>query len=336
MAQDVRRYFAILFLNEKERNHMKKLCLLFAFLWIAVSIMPFTLVAASSEENTVGKIQIYVSKDACLLLNDKKIDVQGRELYDAAGKPIGSTDLIGSSGRRSYIVNDGTYTVLNSPFVEVQYLKAEGASYVNVGDRIQYDALDASTTCVRVSKCDSKEVTVQALTADHKTLLRDLKKTQNAQNAANNTSPTIVGMFSDKKLSSRTFHILDKGIELALDYSWAFQIVCALILVLFFIAQFFLCVKVKKLFIVKLLPFLCTCGCAMTAVSYLMDYYGTYSANDPGMAMGLVFWQQVVTSMGNGCLFGLIAAVVYQLVRILIRFILKKRRTPKAKENQAE
>ena len=309
---------------------MKKLCLLFAVLFIAVSILPFTVAAASDE--SVGKIQIYASEDSCLLLDDKKLDVQGRELYDDSGRMIGSTDLIGSSGRRTYIVNDGTYTVLNSPFVEVQYLKVEGTSYVNVGERIKCDALEASTTCVRVSKYDSKEVTSQTLTADHEKLLQNLKKTQNVQNTVNNilTSLTTSGVFSEKKLAPRTFYILDEGIELALDYSWAFQIACAVILVLFFTAQFFLCVKVKKLFIVKLLPFLCTCGCAMIAVSYLMDYYGTYSASDPGMAMGLVFWQKVVTSMGNGCLFGLTAAIVYHLVCMLVCFIIKKTRAHKA------
>ena len=311
---------------------MKKLYSLFIFLLVLVSIVPFS--AAAASDKTIGKIQIYTSEDACLLLNNKKLSVQGRELYDTSGKYIGAMDSIGSSGRKVYIVVDGAYTVLNSPFVEVQYLKVDGTSYINDGDRIKLEEIDIHTKCVYVGKYDSKNVTVQALTQDQTLVLENLSKTQNAQNAVNHilTSLTTEGMFSEKKLNSRTFYILETGIELALDYSWVFQIACVLMLVLFFIVQFFLCVKIKKLFIIQLLPFLCTCGCAMTAVSYLMDYYGTYGAKAPGLATGLVFWQRVITSMGNGCLFGLIAAIVYQLVRS----ILKKLHAPKTEKKPSD
>ena len=326
-------------LNKILEDIMKrKLCVLFVFLCILISFSSEAVFAASvnhyaeTSSETIGKIQIYTSKDAFLLLDDKKVDVQGRSLYDAFGKEIGSTDAIGSSGRKVYIVDDGTYTVLNSSLVEVQYLKMEGLNYINVGDRIKYDALEASTTCVCVGEYDSKEVTVQPLTDEQKTLLENVIQAEEKQEMLEKVHLEMIDMFSEKNLNSRTFYILENGIEFVLYHNLAFQIACALIFVLFCVMQFFLCVKIKKLFVVKLLPFLCTCGCAMIAVSYLMDYYGKYSANDPGMANGLAFWQRVVTSMGKGCLFGLAAAIVYQIGCMLVRSILKKKRAPKVKE----
>lgn len=318
---------------------MKKLCLLFAVLFIAVSILPFTVAAASDE--SVGKIKIYISEYACLLLDGERLEVNGNALYDSDGNRVGSIETVGSYTRKVCILNDGAYTVLNTEFIEIQYLRVEGTSYIDEGARIQYDTVEASTKCVNVGKYDSKKVSLQTLTAEQKTLLAEVveeaAREEERREMLKKVPLPLLNIFSGEKLNSRTFYVLSEIIQLACGHIVGFKIFCAILFILFFAAQLSLCILVKKPFIVKLLPFLCTCVCAVTAVSYLMDYYGTVygaKAYDYGMALGLTFWQGIVMSMGVGCLCGLIVATAYQLVCMLVCFIIKKTRAHKAANPQ--
>lgn len=59
-----------------------------------------------------------------------------------------------------------------------------------------------------------------------------------------------------------------------------------------------------------------------------------YNVNDLGLAMGLIFWYDIVLSMYAGGLLGLVAVIVYRMFRKVIHIIYKKRHLQNTDDQQ--
>ena len=307
---------------------MKKICLLFITVFVFVTIAPFSVMASGEE---IGRIQIYADANACIMVDDAKAMEKGNVVYDKDGNPIGTVGTIGNTNKKIYILNNDTYSLINSVFVTVKYVKLEAdGNYGDAEKRVDYDSVDTATTGILISNKETKEVTLQPLTDMQKTVLREMMDSQKEQSFKEG----IPDMFSEQKLNPRVFSIIFEGIDVYFSNMELSRVICAVIFLLFFVTQFILCIKVKKWFVLKLLPFLFSCSSAVVAIGYLVDYYGKYNVNDLGLAMGLIFWYDIVLSMYAGGLLGLVAVIVYRMFCKVIHIIYKKRHLQNTDDQQ--
>lgn len=298
---------------------MKKIGLLFALVFVFVSIAPFFVMAGEEE---IGRIQIYADADACIMVDNAKAIEKGDTVYDKDGNPIGSVGTIGNTNKKIYILNNGTYMLINSVFITVKYVKlgADG-NYGDAEKQVDYDSVNTETTSILISNQETKEVTLQPLTDMQKTVLQEMMDSQKEQSLKEG----VPDMFSEQKLNPLVFSIIFEGIDVYFANRGLSQVICVVIFLLFFVTQYILCMKVKKWFVLKLLPLLFSCSSAVVAIAYLVDYYGKYNANDLEFAMSLIFWYDIVLSMYAGALLGLVAVIVYKMIRKAIHIIYNKR-----------